>query len=274
MASNKVLCTKNYALFTHSGKNRPLEPWKHGALRESMVQLGFIPSQPAEVYRVPAHKLYVVHNGQHRIHFAEELDLEVYYMEIDDPYPLSIVNTTTKNWTPDNYAQMHATQNVPDYQESLNFAHTNGFNVGAAFAMLAGFSTYKHVKDAVQNGTYRIGDRAWADDVANLYRRLLDIKPSLKNAQLVNACMAVCRVEWFSINKLIANAQKCGELLLSYSDRDGNLNMLDEVYNFSKKTKREPLKTDALNAMRERTATERVRLQKEKTGVAASGKGK
>jgi hypothetical protein len=66
--------------------------------------------------------------------------------------------------------------------------------------------------------------------------------------------MAVCRVEEFDPERLLHNAAKCRDKLVSYSTRDAYLGMLEQIYNFNRR-QLVGLTALATMAMRERSAT-------------------
>lgn len=71
--------------------------------------------------------------------------------------------------------------------------------------------------------------------------------------RLLEACMYAARIPGFDVGRLLSTAEHCVDKLRPYSTRDAYLVMLEEVYNFQKKT-RVPVKFAAEEAMRERNA--------------------
>jgi hypothetical protein len=250
-----ITATKNYRLFTVSDENRPRNAKKHKKLRESMQLYGFLSSFPVVCVRDKAGAL-VVKDGQHRLMFAEELNLPVHYAVEATDFDVAVVNSTAKVWSLIDYAQKHAAHGVQAYIDGLSFADRYRLPVGTAFALLAGTTTFSNVQGPFIDGTFKIRDRQWAESVALLYGGLLAISRNVLNKRCIEACMAVCRVKGFDSNRLIQGAQRNREALVSYSTRDGYLEMMETIYNFGRR-QLVPLKISAVQSMRERAPVRR-----------------
>lgn len=254
-ACPRISVTKNYRLFGRSDDNRPLDLKKHRKLESSMKRYGFLASYPIICYRA-ADKTLVVKDGQHRLAFAETLGLPVYYVVDDADFDVAAVNKAITTWKLADYALKHAANGLDAYQEGLDFAAQYKLPLGTAFALLAGTTSYTNVSNAFVDGTFTVKDRTWADAVASIYAPLVEMAPSVRGARFVEACMAVCRVEEFEPNRLIQNARRCREKLVSYSTKDAYLDALEEIYNFGRKSL-VGLKAKAIMAMRARSACQR-----------------
>jgi hypothetical protein len=125
MSIPKLQRTKNYSQFFYTKENRDvdilhLKP-QHKALRESMQQYGFLPAFPLMV-RTQNGRFAVV-DGQHRLTFAKELGLEVFFVIDDKDVNISAVNQAQANWSPKDYANRWAHAGRPDYVEAIAFAN-------------------------------------------------------------------------------------------------------------------------------------------------------
>lgn len=247
----KLQVTKNYSLFNRSDDNRPLDLSEHKTLKQSMQRYGFIPSQPMSVVRHRG-KL-VVKDGQHRLAFAEELGLPVYYVVDDADWDIATVNSTPKSWTPLHYALKFAANGLQPYVELLTYFDRHPISIGICIGLLSGSVKWTHFRGQFQSGQFEIRDREWADNVANLYTALIAQSPSVKGKGCLNACMAVCRVDKFDAKRLLRGASRRREKLVSYSTRDASLVMFEELYNLNQK-KRVPIKFLAEEAMAKRNA--------------------
>lgn len=245
-----ITATKNYRLFTVSDENRPRDAKKHKKLRASMQEYGFLPSFPVVCARDKSGAL-VIKDGQHRLMFAEELGLPVYYTVESTDFDIAVVNSTSKTWALIDYAQKHALHGIQSYVEGLAFAERFGLPIGTAFALLGGTTTFGNIQNAFIDGTFKIRDRAWAESVAILYGGLVAISKDIVNKRLIEACMACCRVDGFDAKRLIQGAQRNREALAAYSTRDGYLDMMESVYNYGRRQLM-PLKVSAIQAMRDR----------------------
>lgn len=250
--SRSITTTKNYRLFKISEDNRNLDLKKHKKLRESMAKYGFLQSFPVVCFR-DENKSLVVKDGQHRLALAEELGLPVHYVIEDVDFDIAVINCTPKTWSLRDYAQTYASKGVEAYIEGIEFADSHGIPIGTAFGLLAGTTSFNNVQGAFIDGDFEIRDRDWANSVASLYTSMIGLSKELRKSQFLIACMAVCRVETFDAARLLGGAKRCRDKLVSYSTRDAYLEMLQEVYNFGRKSL-EPLKIQAVQAMRDRAA--------------------
>lgn len=260
-----ITATKNYRLFTVSDENRPRNAKKHKKLRESMQRYGFLSSFPVVCVRDKAGAL-VVKDGQHRLMFAEELGLPVYYAVESTNFDVAVVNSTAKVWSLIDYAQKHAAHGLQSYVEGLAFADKYRLPVGTGFALLAGTTSFSNIDEEFIDGKFKIRDRSWAEAVALLYGGLIAISRNVHTKRCIEACMAVCRVEDFDRNRLLQGAQRHREALVAYSTRDGYLQMMETIYNFGRRQLM-PLQINAIQAMRDRQP---VRLKGKKTAQVAA----
>ena len=251
-AARKINVTRDYRLFRRSSDNRPTDHTKRKKLYESMTKYGWLSSMPMSCFRNGAKEL-VVKDGQHRLAIAEQLGLAVYWVEELQDFDIALVNCGAKGWTVRDYARKHATNGIKVYQDGMNFAEQHGLPIGIAFALLAGTVSFKNIESDFTGGTFRIKDRNWADAVAGLYGQLISLSPCLRTSHFLASCMAICRVPEFDPKRILQNAKRCREKLISYATRDAYLDMLEDVYNFGR-NKLFGLKAASVMAMRERCA--------------------
>jgi len=247
----KIQSTRNYQLFSKdSGENRPLNVKTHKRLAASMRKYGFLPCFPIIVIR-DKDGMLVIRDGQHRYAIAEAEGLPVYYVEYPSDFNLAEINSTACIWKLSDYARKYAENNVKSYLEGVEFAEKHKLPIGIAFALLSGVHTYGDVREQFISGNFKVRDREWAELVASLYTSLVSASRQVKNTKLLEACMEVCRVPEFDPNRLLRRANRCHDMLVGYSSKDGYLDMLEEIYNFGQGPSF-GLKAAANNAKRER----------------------
>lgn len=252
--AKRILCTKNYGLFTRSIENRPLKLGRRKALRDSMREYGFLEDFHIVCRDIGGGKLEIL-DGQNRHAIAQELGLHVYYTirtSTEAGFDIAKINGTPLTWSPSDYAHKNSSNNIPDYYECIQFADAHGMSVGVAAAMLAGTTTYNNVESAFRAGTWRITDREWANRVASLNTELKSISTYRHSTKLLWPCMCLCRIPGFDSERLIRCAKLCRDRLIPYSTRDQYLKMLEEVYNYHQSNKI-PLEFMAKQVMRERS---------------------
>ena len=246
----KIQSTRNYRLFKRSNENRVLDLSKHKKLEQSMKKYGFLPCFPIICHR-NGDKHLNVKDGQHRLAFAESLGLPVHWVEDDSAFDIATINSTARVWQVKDYAMKHAANGVESYIEAIAFSDQHSLPIGIAVCLLSGNTTFGNVQYAFREGTFKVKDREWANAVASIYIPMSTLAGCLKNVSFLKACMSVCRVEEFEAKRLLQNASRCREKLVSYSTRDAYLNMLEEIYNFGR-AKLFGLKAASMMAMRDR----------------------
>lgn len=266
MSGRKVQATKNYRMFCRSGENRPLDLKKHQKLLESMKLYGFLACFPIVCVRDSTGQL-IVKDGQHRLAIAESIGLTVHWLEEEVDFDVAVINCTSKTWVLRDYAQKFAANGNAEYQIGLDFADRHHLPVGTAFALLAGTTGFSNCDTAFLDGSFQVKDQPWANAVAGIYSPLVARSPSLRHARFLEACMACCRVASFDSKRLLQNAERCRDKLVSYSTRDAYLDMLEAVYNFGR-VKLVGLKIEAVLAMRERNVANKKK-QPSKQAVPA-----
>lgn len=250
MSKPIIKCTNNYTLFETSPDNRQLKIKKHKKLGASIKKYGILPYWPIVVHRNGNGKLKVL-DGQHRLAYAEANKLMVYYIEADREFNIAEINNTQKTWQLLDYVEVFIAQGAKDYREALEFANTHQLCLGRAFAVLAGHTSISAVKDDVESGTYKIRDREYAERVASTYCPIVAMERSLRKDSFLDACMAACRVDDFSPSRFADGAKKCRSKLVNYADRDGFLNMMEDIYNHNRRSLF-PLRIKAIEIMRSR----------------------
>jgi hypothetical protein len=269
MSVPKLQVTKNYRLFARSIDNRPLDPKKHKKLALSFQKNGFLPCFPLGCVRDKTKSLVIL-DGQHRLAFAESLGLPVYFVVLDKPFDIAEVNGTQEKWNLRNFADTFIAQGKPAYRIGLDLAERFGLPLSVAFAMLAGTTSFTNCDDDYYGGTFKVKDLPWAEQVGSLYSEIINRGPATKGSVLISSCMATCRVSGFDAKRMIQGCERCREKLVAYANREAMLTMLEEVYNFGRKTLF-ALKNEAIMVMRERNAVNKsVQEKKAKINKSAA----
>jgi hypothetical protein len=89
----QIRCTRDYAIFVRDMENRRLRTSEHKKLRQSMEKYGFLPCYPIVVKRDDVGRLHVK-EGNHRLAFARELALCVYFVETAIDFDVPEINGT------------------------------------------------------------------------------------------------------------------------------------------------------------------------------------
>lgn len=246
----KIQSTRNYGLFKRSAENRALDIKQHKRLLKSMEKYGFLPVFPIICHRNGDAHL-VVKDGQHRLALAEHMNLAVHYVVSDVDFDVAAINCTPTTWKPKDYAQKFAANGLQGYIDGVEFSERHGIPIGLAFSLLAGQVSFSNIAASFYEGRFKVKEKAWAESVASVYVPMVTLSRELRGARFLTACMRACRVAEFEPKRLLQNAGRCREKLLSYSTIDAYMGMLEETYNFGQR-KLFGLKAAAEMAMRER----------------------
>jgi hypothetical protein len=245
--------TKNYRLFKNSAKNRDLDLPKHRNLRLSMQEYGFLPELPVIVSRDETGQL-TIEDGQHRVAFAELLGLPVYWVEKTANFEIAKLNGCSRGWTIIDFAENFAKNGNQHYGELLEFSERRGIKLTISACMLSGALAFSKISVQFRVGQFEVKERELGDVVAQLYSAFRNADPRMATTRLVEALVAVARTD-LDAQRMISNISYCHDKLHQYSSRDGFLDMLEEIYNFRKKSL-VPLKINAVQAMRSRSSTQ------------------
>lgn len=254
MEHRKINATKDYSIFNRGPENRPTDVKKRRRLIESMKEYGFLPCFPVVCYR-DSKKHLIVKDGQHRLAIAEMLGLTVYWVEESYDFdPAKVAGGVTK-WSLPDYAGRWAANGRQDYQDLLDFSANYNLPIGTSAALLGGSMAFRGVSDDFYNGDFVTKDKAWAERVGTVYSAIKVLARNIVNSRLGLAIMSVCRVKGFDPHRLIKNAERVREKLVSYSTKEAYLDMLEEIYNYSAKNL-VPLKIEVMKREREEEAKE------------------
>ncbi len=246
----QINVTRDYSMFTRDSDNRDVNVKRHRLLLASMKKHGFLSAYPIVAHKNGSGKWHIK-DGQNRFTIAQSLDLPIHWVEDESDFDIAEINNTQVVWNLRDYAQKYSRNGIKEYTEAMEFSERHRLPIGLGFAMLAGTTTFQNIKDDYVSGKYRIRDRKWAESVAAVYTKLYALSKDLKHKSFLEAVMAVCRVEDFSATRLLQNAQRVRDKLVGYSNREANLDMLEEIYNYGR-SKLFPLKISAITVMRER----------------------
>lgn len=253
--SPKLRTTKDYSMFVSSDNNRPTDDSRK-RLMESMKAHGYLAAYPLFCIRTSSGKLEI-QDGQHRLLTAQTLGLAVWYVILNEQVNIANLCATQKTWVTSDYAKCYAAQGKSDYVRLLEFVEKHKIPVALAAAVLAGTCSYSNCRQAFVSGTFKIKNSSLAETVATIYGRFYRMSSSVRNVRLLAAVYAVCMTSGFDPARMIENAARCQEKLVSYSTTAAYLAMLEDIYNFGRKN-RVAIKVPAENIMRERNPVNHI----------------
>lgn len=245
--------TRRYGQFSFAKENRPVEVMnlkaEHKALRTSMQTYGFLPAFPIMVSSVNGK--FIVKDGQHRLTFAREFGLDVYFVIDKTDVSIADINKAQAGWSARDYAMSWANQGREEYRKALEFMDQWGLPIGSAFSILGGTIVFQNLKDKFHAGTFKIRTPKTALRVARFYSDLCGLRKGVRNANLLAALWACCHVDYFDESRIIDTVTRRPDMFYNAGTRENFLELLENIYNFKRRA-REPLAFDAAEAMRAR----------------------
>jgi hypothetical protein len=247
--ATSITATKNYTIFDRSRENRPVNLSNRHRLRESMNEYGWLKAFPMFAQRAANGRLVII-DGQHRFEIAKELGIAVCY--IVDETEVDVVKLQGgASWVPKDYAGSFAQRGFKDYERVIEFADRHRIPLSTAAALLAGTVSFGNVAAAFRNGSYKVKDELFADQVATIFSLMHSYGRFTSKQSYVDAIASCCRADGFNVRRFVNNMKRCPEKLQPYATRDAVLAMMEDIYNYGQGN-RFGLKAAAENAMRVR----------------------
>jgi len=232
----KTHMTTNYNIFTYSVNNRPLEPEKHRALRASMEKHGFLPEFPIVI--IKDNGAHVVDDGQHRLYFAMEMGLPIYWTEKSGDWSVSEIGKTLCRWTLKDHVNTFANRASGEHYQILRaFVDEHGILVGSAAAVLAGRLTLNQMYEDFYTGAFKVAHLEAATRAAKLYRHAVGINAAVKKARLFEAFFIAIRVDGFNDKIMMRQLDRASDMVIPCTSRKNFLKMIEGVYNYGRKDK-------------------------------------
>jgi hypothetical protein len=246
----KKQVTKNYTVFLFAKNNRPYRPSKHRDLYRSMQKKGFDPDYPIDCYRNKKGELIVV-DGQHRLNFAKELGLPVYYRIVRNSSAREF-NRTMVAWDIADYISSHIGDGNKAVAEMDEFRLKYGISPAMAEMLLAGRVAFIQGK-TIKDGNVQIKNRPFAEKVASTISAIKQVFPYATEMKFVTAIARFCCVPEFVPSRLIEKIRAIPGLLVRQPTVNSYATLLADIYNRSMGSKsRIDIKFLADEAMRKR----------------------
>ena len=255
METKLIYKTKDYHLFNLIKVNRDVKPNDAPSKRlyQSMKKHGYNSALPIVVRKTP-NSVYDVIDGQHRLYFAQKLNIEVWFTFDETNMDISEHNESGKNWTISDHILRWYKEGLESYIEIVEFSEKYKLNLATSAGLLAGTTTVNNVKTKITTGNYTVQTRDLAVSVAKCVNTITKESDISNRNACLHAIYALHFVDYFEPDDLIEKVRINPGLLVNYGDRDGFLEMFDEIYNYRRRSK-VPLSFDAIKAMKERNAT-------------------
>ena len=250
---DKIRTTTDYSQFRIAKENRDIDLSKPESkwLRQSIKKYGWLSSFPI-MCRKNGSGLVII-DGQHRFTIAKELGVPVKYVIDETNIDVSDVNRAQRKWGIKDYLNRWLKEGKPHYYEIVDLKETYpNVPIGMCIGLLAGTSSWSNVRNQFESGNYKVKSKGLAYKICGLYQLIIETNNDAKSTNFLKALYACFYVDDFDPKRLLESCKKRPHLIQSYSKIEDFLEMIEEIYNYSYKTGRIPLKFQAQEAMRKR----------------------
>ncbi len=228
---HKLRCTHDYSLFVTNEMNRDVRRLQY--LRDSMRAYGYDPGFPLRCVRRTDGKLKITH-GNHRFHIARELDLPVWFVEVDREIPLYDSEAAGRAWSVEDFTVARARGGDHNAQAVLEYREETGIGLGACISLVGGEGATSHNRPKqMVRGTFRIGDRAHAEEIKSLVQKLHAAGVAFASSTpLVGALSKLLFVPEFEPKRLLARVADYPHVMKKQGTVDQYLELCETVYNW------------------------------------------
>lgn len=172
----KIQQTENYSLFKRIKGNRTINK---AQVKKLVDSFGEDPSLAISVPIVVNEKFEII-DGQHRFQALKKLNLPISYQKIKglDLKSVQIVNSSTKVWSPMDFAKSFSELGNKHYKSYIEFKNKYHLTHTTLLAFLAGFSSSNNTTTRFRKGLFETTDLKEAHilcqqfiDVSKFYKR-------------------------------------------------------------------------------------------------------
>jgi hypothetical protein len=255
--TEKLYKTSNYDLFSYVHWNRTVKTNRPQSkkLYKSMREYGFLPSHPIMV-RTGSNGRLIVFDGQHRLYFARQLGLPVFFVIDESGIDIPSHQETNRKWDVQEHVERWQREGKKDYAEVLDFAKRFNITVGQSAGILAGTTKSSNVMLSIKEGYYSIKTRDIAYSVGECFREIKSVSKVTNNNGVIDALFACHFVDYFDVDHFLDKVDKNPQMIVNCDGRNGFLDLFQEIYNHRTRSK-VPLAFDAKMAIEKRNAVQK-----------------
>lgn len=231
-----VKSTYNYDLFKYQSWNRQIDEANLKRIDREVKKVGW-----------RKHPIFVdskgyVYDGQHRLAYAKEHQLPIYYVVIDGlkKDDCQIMNTTRKKWTANDYIHFYAKQGNVNYQRIKSLCEQFDFVPASIIVSAIHAQAYGgHDQSALQNGNLLVTEKQYKDGIAklNFYKKVNPYIKKIggKTSQLFNAIGFCYDFDKVDNERLFDVIKKRIGSITPPANLEWALRGIEEIYNWHNK---------------------------------------
>lgn len=177
-------------------------------------------------------------DGQHRLHAAKDLGLEIYYV-VDDSLGLEdvqLLNSNTKNWTTDDYMHAYCELGYEDYLIYRDFKNKYQVNHTTALLFLSGSNSRQTI--AFKSGQFQVVDLEQAERWAEMLNDFKKKYDGFTRRSFVYAVLKMFRHEDYDHDRMVERMEVSNLPIRDAVNVREYLRQLEDIYNYDFKTNR------------------------------------
>lgn len=224
--------TKDYGRFKIITGNRALD-MKHVERLKASIESHDLFSP------ILVNEKYEVIDGQHRFEALKQLGRSIKYMVVDGYgiKEVQLLNTHSKNWTTDDFADCYIAQGVKDYRIYKEFKQSYRFNHNVLLSVLGGTGNRNDTGIAFKNGEFRVKN---IDAAASIFEKVNicgKYYAGHKRRSFIYALIQCLTNKQFSFEEFEAKLKYQANKLVDCTTVKQYIALIEEVYNFKRREK-------------------------------------
>lgn len=228
---SKIRQTEDYSSFKRIRGNRLINKAQVKRLYDS---IGSNPSLTEATPIIVNGEMEVL-DGQHRLEALKELNLPVSYLIVDDMglEEVQQINSSTKVWTPIDYAKSFTELGNRNYKTYLEFKKRYRLSHTILITYLSGYSDNKrgNTPQSFKKGLFTVGDTDYAHQSCE---RLIEVGKYYTNYKQRSFALALYRAmknPEYDHDRMISKLKSHKSMIVDYSYPEDHMRQLEKIYN-------------------------------------------
>jgi len=235
-----LMSSKEYEKFHPNPLQQEYKPHHVQRLTNSIIQFGYLKSQPISVYPHPSKAgHYIINTGHHRFDGAKAAGQAFWYIVEHKWTPEELIREGVQHrtWSIKCCAAVWVDAGLPDYLVLMGYVQ-KGLPINFAGSLLRGeCASSGNAGPAIAAGTFKVKTTETADAVLSVLEELGESVPEVKSRVFMSALSALLFTPVFDLARLMSRLRANPSALEKRSTRDDMLRQLEEIYNFKQRDK-------------------------------------
>jgi|WetSurMetagenome_2_1015567.scaffolds.fasta_scaffold303304_1 hypothetical protein len=228
----KILTTLDYDQFQRIEGNRPINNTQVRKLYESIAE---DPSIAMATPIIVNDKMEVL-DGQHRLAAMKKLNLPVSYFEVESMglEQVQRINSSTKSWTPVDYARSFMELGNENYKIYLQYKKKYHFSHQILLEYLSGISqnAKANTTPAFKRGKFKVGDLNVATRLCDQLLDMASVYPRATTRSFALAFKRAATSPKYKHNQMMEKMNLHADLLRDAVLIEDCMRRLEKIYNF------------------------------------------